>query len=59
VDRSVAGAGRNHVHLRPTSWYVAKGQTYVTVDDLLENADAWFAAIQAFMASARDALKSQ
>jgi hypothetical protein len=46
-------------HPRPTSWYVAKGQTYVTVDDLLANADAWFAAIQEFMAGARDALKSQ
>jgi len=44
---------------KPTSWYVAKGGTYVTIDELLAHADAWFAAIQEFTAAASKALKDQ
>jgi len=46
-------------HAKPTSWYVAKGGTYVTIDSLLAHADAWLAAIQEFTAAASKALKDQ
>jgi hypothetical protein len=46
-------------HARPTSWYVAKDGTYVTIDALLTHADAWLAAIQEFTAAASKALKDQ
>jgi hypothetical protein len=44
-------------HAKPTSWYVAKGGTYVTIDELLAHADGWRASIQEFTAAATDALK--
>lgn len=44
---------------RPTSWYLAKDGTYVTIGDLLDHADGWLAALQSFMADARSELKSQ
>jgi hypothetical protein len=46
-------------HAKPTSWYVAKGGTYVTIDDLLAHADEWHAAIQQFITAASNALKDQ
>jgi hypothetical protein len=46
-------------YLKPTSRYVAKGGTYVTIDELLAHEDGWLAAIQEFMASATHALKDQ
>lgn len=46
-------------HSKPTSWYVAKGGTYITIDELLAHADGWSAAIQEFTASASDALKDR
>ncbi|HYA19016.1 MAG TPA: hypothetical protein VEF06_16195 [Bryobacteraceae bacterium] len=44
---------------KPTSWYVAKAGTYVTVGDLLGHADEWLLALQGFMADATSALKDQ
>jgi hypothetical protein len=41
---------------KPTHWYVAKGRTPITLDELLAYEDGWFAAIQEFMAAATDAL---
>jgi hypothetical protein len=46
-------------HVKATSWYVAKGGTYVTIDELLAHEEGWLAAIQEFIASATDALKDQ
>jgi hypothetical protein len=46
-------------HAKPTSWYVAKGDKYVTIDALLAHADDWRAAIQEFTAAASKALKDQ
>jgi hypothetical protein len=46
-------------HAKPTSWYVAKGGTYVTIDTLLAHADAWLAAIQEFTMAAAKTLKDQ
>ena len=46
-------------HSKPTSWYVAKGGTYVTIDELLAHADEWRAAIHEFIAAASNALKDQ
>ncbi len=43
----------------PTSWYVAKGRTYITIDALLAHDDGWLAAIQELMAAASDAIKDQ
>jgi hypothetical protein len=58
IAASVPGA---HVkeHAKPTSWYVAKGGTYVTIDALLAHADQWRAAIQEFTAAVSKALKDQ
>ena len=39
--------------------YVAKGGTYITIDELLKNESGWIAAIQEFMAAASEALKHQ
>jgi hypothetical protein len=44
---------------RPTTWFVAKGGTYVTIDQLLAHEDEWYAAIEDFMAKVTDALKDQ
>jgi len=44
-------------HAKPTSWYVAKGHTYVTIDDLLAHTDGWYDAIQEFTTAVLDALK--
>jgi hypothetical protein len=44
---------------KPTSWYVAKGVTYITIDTLLDHEDGWLAAIREFMAAASDAIKDQ
>jgi hypothetical protein len=44
-------------HAKPTSWYVAKGGTYVTIDELLAHAHEWRGAIQEFIAAASNALK--
>jgi hypothetical protein len=46
-------------HPKPTSWYVAKGGTYITIDDLLAHGDGWQAAIQEFTAAAPDALRNE
>lgn len=46
-------------HAKPTSWYVAKGSTYVTIDALMAHADAWRAAIQELTTAASKALKDQ
>lgn len=46
-------------HAKSTSWYVAKGGTYVTIDELLAHADQWRGAIQEFVAAASNALKDQ
>jgi hypothetical protein len=46
-------------HPRPTSWFVAKAGTYVTIDELLAHEDGWLTAIQEFMAASTDALKDQ
>jgi hypothetical protein len=56
IAASVPGA---HVkeHAKPTSWYVAKGGTYVTIDALLGHADDWRNAIQEFTTAASKALK--
>jgi hypothetical protein len=43
----------------PTSWYVSKAGTYVTVDLLLAHADGWLSAMQEFMESVSSALKHQ
>ena len=43
----------------PTTWYVAKGDKCITIDELLAHADGWSAAIQEFTAAASDALKDQ
>jgi hypothetical protein len=40
-----------------TSWYVAKDDTYLKVEDLLAHADAWFNAIQTFTRGAAKALQ--
>lgn len=44
---------------RPNGWYVAKGGTYITIEDLLANEVGWLAAIQEFTRAAEDALKDQ
>jgi hypothetical protein len=44
---------------KPQSWFVAKGGTYITIDDLLADEDGWLAAMQEFMAAVTDALKDQ
>jgi len=44
---------------KPTAWYVKKGRTYITIDELLAHEDGWLSAIQKFMAAATDALKDQ
>ena len=44
---------------RPNSWYVVKGGTYITIDDLLAHADGWRAAIEEFTAAVTEALRSQ
>jgi hypothetical protein len=54
-----AARGTLKEHAKPTSWYVAKGSTYITIDELLAHADGWRAVIQEFMAGASDALKDQ
>jgi len=51
--------GALKAHTKPTSWYVAKGGTYITIDALLAHEDGWLAAIQEFMAAVTDALKDQ
>jgi hypothetical protein len=56
IAASVPGA---HVkeHAKLTSWYVAKGGGYVTIDALLDHADDWRNAIQEFTAAASKVLK--
>jgi hypothetical protein len=44
---------------KPTGWYVRKGETNVTIDELLAHEDGWLAAMQEFMTAASDALKDQ
>ena len=44
---------------KPTAWYVAKGGTYITIEELLAHEDGWLAAIQEIMRAAVDALKDQ
>lgn len=44
---------------RQANWYVAKGGTYVTIEDLLAHEDGWVEAIQEFMAAVTDALKHE
>ncbi len=46
-------------HAKPTSWYVAKDGTYVTIDALLAHAEDWRVAIEEFTAAASKALKDQ
>ncbi|HVT24164.1 MAG TPA: hypothetical protein VHD95_06010 [Rhizomicrobium sp.] len=58
IAAAVPGANVKE-HAKPTSWYVAKGGTYVTIDALLAHADAWFTAIQEFTTAASKALKDQ
>lgn len=45
--------------LKATSRYVAKGNTYITIDQLLSHEDNWLKAIQEFIAAATDALTNQ
>jgi hypothetical protein len=44
---------------KPQSWFVAKGGTWITIDELLAHEDGWLAAMQEFMAAVTDALKDQ
>ena len=44
---------------RPNGWYVAKGGTYITIEDLIAHEDGWLDAIQEFTRAAEDALKDQ
>lgn len=44
---------------KPTSWYVGKGGTTITIDELLAHEDGWLAAIEEFTADAAEALKDQ
>ncbi len=44
---------------KPTSSYVAKNGTYITVDELLTHADGWYMAIQEFISAVDNALKEQ
>ena len=46
-------------HSKPTSWYVAKGNTYITIDELLAHSDEWRAVIREFTNAALNALKDQ
>lgn len=43
----------------PLGWYVAKGSTYITIEDLLAHEDGWLDAIQGFTRATEDALKDQ
>jgi hypothetical protein len=42
---------------KQTNWFVAKSGTYVTINELLNQQDAWEAAIKRFMTAAIEALK--
>jgi hypothetical protein len=46
-------------HPKPTSRYVAKDGTYVTIDELLAREEGWREAIQEFTAAASKALADQ
>lgn len=43
----------------PVSWFVRKGGTYITIDELLAHEEDWFSAIQEFMTAVTDLLKDQ
>jgi hypothetical protein len=44
---------------KPTTWYVAKGGTCITIDELLAHEDGWLDAIQEVTGAAAEALKYQ
>lgn len=44
---------------KPTSSYVAKGRSYVTIDELISHSEEWLAAIQEFTTAVSFALKDQ
>ena len=44
---------------KPQSWFVAKGGTSITIDDLLAHEEGWLAALLEFMAAVTDAIKDQ
>lgn len=46
-------------HTKPTSWYVAKGGTYITIDSLLAHKDEWMTAMREFTEAASRALENQ
>jgi len=46
-------------HSKPTSRYVAKDGTYITIDELLAREEGWRAAIEEFTAAASKALADQ